>query len=188
MCSISFFSQLIILDKPRSKTPTPFGSTPLVDTLPLRSRTPLPTTTRVTHSTTTEQNNPYDNNLSFLQSNTVETSTPIIETDLSPNSMNNFDRQTAWSRSARDIRTTTNGNSSMLRSKTPGPEFGTSISSSYRANTLLASRQRSKTPTANDFSTNQLQNRFVVSQLIVCLIEDSLLVDHYNRFILNILN
>lgn len=77
--------------------------------------------------------------------------------------MNNFDRQTAWSRSARDIRTTTssttNGNGPMLRSKTPGPEFGASISSSYRANTLLGTKQRSKTPTAYDFSSNNLPNR-----------------------------
>jgi C-terminal processing protease CtpA/Prc len=152
-------------DKPRSKTPTPFGSTPLADTLPLRSRTPLPTTTnnnnnqRVTHSTTTDtNNNPYDNNLSFLLPNSVDTSTPIIETELVPNSMNQFDRQTAWSRSARDIRTTTNGNGPMLRSKTPGPEFGTTISSSYRANTLLGTKQRSKTPTAYDFSANNLHN------------------------------
>jgi hypothetical protein len=159
-----------ILEKPRSKTPTPFGSTPIADTLPLRSRTPLPTTTtttnnnRITHSTTTDNNNnPYDNNLSFLLPNSVDTSTPIIETELSPNSMNTFDRQTAWSRSARDIRTTTtstsNGNGSMLRSKTPGPEFGTTISSSYRANTLLGTKQRSKTPTAYDFSANNLHNR-----------------------------
>jgi hypothetical protein len=73
--------------------------------------------------------------------------------------MNQFDRQTAWSRSARDIRTTTNGNGPMLRSKTPGPEFGTTISSSYRANTLLGTKQRSKTPTAYDFSANNLHNR-----------------------------
>ncbi|CAF0809334.1 unnamed protein product [Rotaria sp. Silwood1] len=157
-------------DKPRSKTPTPFGSTPLADTLPLRSRTPLPTTTittnnhQLTHSTTTDNNNPYDNNLSFLLPNSVDTSTPIIETELSPNSMNTFNRQTAWSRSARDIRTTTtatsttNGNCSILRSKTPGPEFGTTISSSYRANTLMGMKQRSKTPTANDFSSNNLHN------------------------------
>jgi hypothetical protein len=161
------FSFNYILEKPRSKTPIPFGSTPLTDTLPLRSRTPLPTTTnnnnRITHSTTTDNhhnnNNPYDNNLSFLLPNTVDTSTPIIETELSSNSMNTFDRQTAWSRSARDIRTTTNGNGPMLRSKTPGPEFGTTISSSYRANTLLGMKQRSKTPTAYDFSSNNLHNR-----------------------------
>lgn len=159
------------LDKPRSKTPTPFGSTPIVDSLPLRSRTPLPSSVtnnthqRITQSTSTDTNhNPYDNNLSFLLPNTADTSTPIIETELGTNSMNIFDRQTAWSRSARDIRTTTtatstNGNGSMLRSKTPGPEFGASISSSYRANTLLGTKQRSKTPTAYDFSSNNLHNR-----------------------------
>jgi hypothetical protein len=77
--------------------------------------------------------------------------------------MNTFDRQTAWSRSARDIRTTTstsNGNGPISRSKTPGPEFGTTISSSYRANTLMGMKQRSKTPTANDFSSHNLHNRF----------------------------
>ena len=165
-------AHFLLTDKPRSKTPTPFGSAPLTDTLPLRSRTPLPTATtasnnnqRVTISTTTDtNNNPYDNNLSFLLPNSVDTSTPIIETELGPNSMNQFDRQTAWSRSARDIRTTTttngNGNGPMLRSKTPGPEFGASISSSYRANTLLGNKQRSKTPTAYDFSSNNLHNRY----------------------------
>ena len=135
--------------------------------MPLRSRTPLPSTTnnnnhRITHSTSTDNNNPYDNNLSFLLTKTVDTSTPIIETEFSPNSMNSFDRQTAWSRSARDIRTTTsttNGNGTILRSKTPGPEFGTSVSSSYRANTLSGMKQRSKTPTAYDFSSNNLHNR-----------------------------
>ncbi len=98
----------------------------------------------------------------------MDTSTPIIQTELSSNSMDTFDRQTAWSRSARDIRTTTattttttgtNGNGPMLRSKTPGPEFGTTLSSSYRANTLMGMKQRSKTPTANDFSSNNLHNR-----------------------------
>jgi hypothetical protein len=78
--------------------------------------------------------------------------------------MNTFDRQTGWSRSARDIRTTTttstNGNGPLIRSKTPGPEFGTTISSSYRANTLLGNKQRSKTPTAYDFSSNNLHNRY----------------------------
>ncbi|CAF1948510.1 unnamed protein product [Rotaria magnacalcarata] len=158
-------------EKPRSKTPTPFGSTPLADTLPLRSRTPLPTSSTTlnshqrSHPTSIDNNNPYDNNLSFLAPNSVDTSTPIIETELSPNSMNNFNRQTAWSRSARDIRTTTttttsttNGNAPILRSKTPGPEFGTTITSSYRANTLMGMKQRSKTPTANDFSSNGLHN------------------------------
>lgn len=160
------YSSSKLNDKPRSKTPTPFGSTPLVDTLPLRSRTPLPTATvhsnqRITHSTSTDNNNPYDNNLSFLLPKSVDTSTPIIETELSPNSMNSFDRQTSWSRSARDIRTTTsttNGNGTLLRSKTPGPEFGTGITSAYRTNTLSGMKQRSKTPTAYDFSSNNLHN------------------------------
>lgn len=147
--------------------------------MPLRSRTPLPTTSissssitnnhHQIHSTTTDSNtnsnnnnNPYDNNLSFLLPNSADTSTPIIEAQLSPNSMNTFNRQTTWSRSARDIRTTTstsNGNGLILRSKTPGPDFGASVSSSYRANTLMGMKQRSKTPTANDFSSNGLHNR-----------------------------
>ena len=149
-------------DKPRSKTPTPFGSTPIVDTLPLRSRTPLPITNTNHHSTTTDNNNPYDNNLSFLLPNSADTSTPIIDTDFAHNTMNTFDRQTAWSRSARDIRTTTSTTSNnvpLLRSKTPGPEFGATVTSSYRANTLLGTKQRSKTPTANDFSSSTLHNR-----------------------------
>ena len=162
---------ILFLEKPRSKTPTPFGSTPLVDTLPFRSRTPLPTIitnrNQTTHSTTTttDNNNPYDNNLSFLRPNTADTSTPIIETEVSPNSMNTFNRQTGWSRSARDIRTTTTATSTtndhafILRSKTPGPEFGTTLSTPYRANTLMGMKQRSKTPTANDFSSSYLHNR-----------------------------
>lgn len=161
---ISCIAALIVfIEKPRSKTPTPFGSTPLTDTLPLRSRTPLPTTStahlsRANHSTTTDPNNPYDNNINFLLPKTLETSTTIADTDLSPDSMNMFDRQTAWSRSARDIRTSnTNGTSSMLRSKTPGPEFG---STAYRANTLAGTKQRSKTPTSHEFSSNLIQNRF----------------------------
>ena len=84
--------------------------------------------------------------------------------------MNSFDRQTSWSRSARDIRTTTtsttNGNGTLLRSKTPGPEFGTGITSSYRANTLSGMKQRSKTPTAYDFSSNNLHNRLEIDLVI----------------------
>ncbi|CAF1605689.1 unnamed protein product, partial [Adineta ricciae] len=155
------YSSVKLNDKPRSKTPTPFGSTPIVDTLPLRSRTPLPITNTNPHSTTTDNNNPYDNNLSFLLPHSADTSTPIIDTDFAHNTMNTFDRQTAWSRSARDIRTTTSttsNNAPLLRSKTPGPEFGATVTSSYRANTLLGTKQRSKTPTANDFSSSTLHN------------------------------
>lgn len=68
--------------------------------------------------------------------------------------MHKFDRQTTLSRSARDIRPT---NAPILRSKTPGPEFDAIKSSSYRANTM---KPRSKTPTAYEFSSNTLHNRY----------------------------
>jgi hypothetical protein len=65
-----------------------------------------------------------------------------------------FDRQAAVSRSAREIRPT---NKPLPRSKTPGPEFYATTSSNYYANTM---KPRSKTPTAYEFSSNTLQNRF----------------------------
>jgi hypothetical protein len=67
--------------------------------------------------------------------------------------MYTFDRQTNVSRSARDIRPT---HTPLSRSKTPGPEFDGAKSSSHHANTM---KPRSKTPTADEFSSNTLQNR-----------------------------
>jgi hypothetical protein len=67
--------------------------------------------------------------------------------------MYKFDRQTTLSRSAREIRPI---NPPLLRSKTPGPEFGAIESSSYRSNTM---KPRSKTPTAYEFPSNTLPNR-----------------------------
>ncbi|CAF0780206.1 unnamed protein product [Didymodactylos carnosus] len=78
-----------------------------------------------------------------------------------------FDRHTLWTRSARDIRPNDNNvlnNISSLsttklasngggsvRSKTPGPEFNSSIP--YRNNINGHLKQRSKTPTTADFSS-----------------------------------
>ena len=87
-------------------------------------------------------------------SNTTETSVPINQTDFSPNPMYTFDRQTPLTRSARETRQI---NAPLLRSKTPGPEVDGTKSSSYRSNTM---KPRSKTPTANEFSSNNLHNRF----------------------------
>ncbi|CAF1003693.1 unnamed protein product, partial [Didymodactylos carnosus] len=59
-------------EKPRSKTPTPYSNPPLIDSLPLRSRTPLPNNTNrnIGNSTRTQTlTNPYDNNLNFLKQN-----------------------------------------------------------------------------------------------------------------------
>jgi hypothetical protein len=85
---------------------------------------------------------------------------PIIQTEFTPDSLYTFDRQTTLSRSARDTRT---NNAPLIRSKTPGPEFGATTSSSYRVNTM---KQRSKTPTAYELSSNTLQNRFENKKLI----------------------
>ncbi|CAF0822711.1 unnamed protein product [Adineta steineri] len=126
-----------ITEKPRSKTPTSFGSTAPTDTLPFRSRTPLPT----------------NNNTNFPNSDMIQTSTSINKTEFAPDSVYSFDRQVPLTRSARDIRVT---NIPPLRSKTPGPEFGATLpSTSYRANTM---KPRSKTPTPYEFSSNTLQN------------------------------
>jgi hypothetical protein len=120
------------LEKVRSQTPTQFGSAPLTDTLPIRSRTPLPIKT--------------NNNIDQI-------SVPIAQTEFSPDSTYTFDRETTLSRSARDIRPS---NPPLLRSKTPGPEFDAVKSSSYRVDTM---KPRSKTPTAYEFSSNTLHNR-----------------------------
>jgi len=128
--------------------------------LPLHSRTPLPIKT--------------NNNINQI-------SAPIAQTEFSPDSPYTFDRQTTLSRSARDMRPT---NPPLLRSKTPGPEFDTMKSSSYRADTM---KPRSKTPTAYEFSSNTLQNRFEKSIDVNFFIYIFFfLVDHYNQFILNI--
>ncbi|CAF4725154.1 unnamed protein product [Rotaria sp. Silwood1] len=135
--------QIEYLEKHRSKTPTPFGSTPLTDTLPLRSRTPLPSKT-----TTITANN----NLNFSIPNTIERSAPIAQTELSSDPLYTFDQPKIVSHSTRVTRPI---DAPLSRSKTPGPEFGATTSSSYRANTM---KPRSKTPTAYEFSSNTLQN------------------------------
>ncbi|CAF3013359.1 unnamed protein product [Rotaria sp. Silwood2] len=137
------YPPLKINEKPRSKTPTPFGSASLADTLPLRSRTPLPT------KTTTITTN---NNLNFSVPNTIERSAPIAQTEFSSDPFYTFDQPKTLSHNIRDTRPT---NPSLSRSKTPGPEFGATTSSSYHASTM---KPRSKTPTAYEFSSNSLQN------------------------------
>jgi hypothetical protein len=98
--------------------------------------------------------------------------------------MYSFDRQTTLSRSARDINPT---KASLSRSKTPGPEFEKTKSSSYRANTM---KPRSKTPTAYELSSNTLHNRFEkkIIHTNFSYLYFFLLVDHYNLFIHNIQN
>jgi hypothetical protein len=66
--------------------------------------------------------------------------------------MYSFDRQATVSRSARDTRPV-----NTPRSKTPGPEFYSTASSAQYAHTM---KPRSKTPTAYEFSSSTLQNRF----------------------------
>lgn len=131
------------LEKPRSKTPTPYGSAPIADTLPLRSRTPVPT------KTTT------DNDIDIFSYNLFDRPAPIAQTEFSCDPSYQFNPHITSSSNTRDIRST---HTSSVRSKTPGPEFGsTGISSSYRADTM---KPRSKTPTAYEFSSSTLPNRF----------------------------
>jgi len=78
----------------------------------------------------------------------------MAQTEFSPDSVYTFDRQTPLTRSAHDTKPT---HAPLPRSKTPGPELDATKSSSYRSNTM---KPRSKTPTANEFSSNNLHNRF----------------------------
>ncbi|CAF2041366.1 unnamed protein product [Rotaria magnacalcarata] len=127
-------------EKPRSKTPTPFGSASIADTLPLRSRTPIPSKTT-------------NNNTNFSTSNTTERPAPIAQTEFSSDPMYEFEQQRPFSSNIRNVRPM---NAPTLRSKTPGPEFGAATTSlSYRANTM---KPRSKTPTAYEFSPSTLHN------------------------------
>ena len=105
----------------------------------MRSRTPIPITA--------------NNHNNFPGSNISEISVPIAQSEFAANSAYTFDRQTLVTRSARDSRPS---NAPAPRSKTPGPEFGATKSSSYRSNTM---KPRSKTPTPNEFPSNNLHNR-----------------------------
>lgn len=67
--------------------------------------------------------------------------------------MYTFDRQANVTRSAREARPS---DAPLIRSKTPGPEFDGTKSSSYRSNTM---KPRSKTPTAYEFASSNLHNR-----------------------------
>jgi hypothetical protein len=155
------------IDKPRSKTPTPFGSVSVADTLPLRSRTPLPTT-------------------NIPMSNTMQNPVPLAKTEFSPDSVYTFDRQATLTRSVRDTRPT---NAPLIRSKTPGPEFGGTTSSSSSSKYANTMKPRSKTPTDYEFSSNTLQNRFAnITVMKLFSLYIFLLVDHYNLFINNIWN
>ncbi|CAF1063210.1 unnamed protein product [Rotaria sordida] len=129
-----------INEKPRSKTPTPYSTAPLSEIPPLRSRTPLPS------KTTTLTTN---NNINFSIPNTIERSAPIAQTEFSSDPIYSFNQPTTLSHNTRPT------NVLLSRSKTPGPEFGATTSSSYRANTM---KPRSKTPTAYEFSSNTLPN------------------------------
>ena len=96
--------------------------------------------------------------------------------------MYSFDRQATVSRSARDMRSVKVPSS---RSKTPGPEFYSTTSTAQYAHTMKA---RSKTPTAYELSSNNLPNRFDSNFYEQFISFNFILVDHYNLFILNILN
>ena len=149
-----FQSLLKCLEQVRSKTPTPYTAAPIIETLPSRSRTPLPNT------------HPQ-----------MDPAPAVTARGFVPDSVYTFDRQTGLSRSSRDIRPT---NVPPSRSKTPGPEFeSTFSSSSYRASAI---QPRSKTPTAADYSSSTLHNRWDI--LSACRIfstnaDLSRLVDHY---------
>ncbi|UJR23490.1 hypothetical protein I4U23_026488 [Adineta vaga] len=125
-----------VTERPRSKTPTSYTPIPMFDTQSFRTRTPIAV----------------NNTATFSTSNGIQTSAPLVKTDFSPDSIYTFDRQTPMTRSARDIRPV---DAPLIRSKTPGPEFGTTLSSSYRANAV---KPRSKTPTAYEMSSNTMQN------------------------------
>ncbi|CAF1594905.1 unnamed protein product [Adineta ricciae] len=125
-----------VVERPRSRTPTSYGTIPMADTQSFRTRTPIAV----------------NNTPTFTTSNGVQTSIPLVKTDFAPDSVYTFDRQTSLTRSARDIRP---ANAPLIRSKTPGPEFGASVSSAYRTNAI---KPRSKTPTAYDISSSTMQN------------------------------
>jgi hypothetical protein len=82
---------------------------------------------------------------------------PLAKREFSPDSVYTFDRQSTLTRSARDTRPT---NAPIIRSKTPGPEFGGTTSSSSSSKYANTMKPRSKTPTDYEFSSNTLQNRF----------------------------
>ena len=109
--------------------------------MPIRSRTPLPP--------------PTNNHNNYLLSNIPETSVPIAQSEFTPTTVYKFDRQANLTRSARESRPS---DAPLIRSKTPGPEFDATKSSSYRSNTM---KPRSKTPQAYEFSSNNIHNRFV---------------------------
>ena len=115
------------------------------DTLPLRSRTPLPST----------NNHLHNHSISPSMAANVDRATTYTPKKFSPDSVYTFDRQSSMSRSARDVRST---HAPLSRSRTPGPEFGATPSSlSFRMN---GTQPRSKTPTASDMSSLSIANRF----------------------------
>lgn len=116
------------------------------DTLPLRSRTPLPNTNNHLH------NHSISPSMTGEFSPTTPTYTPK---KFSPDSVYTFDRQSSMSRSTRDVIST---QAPISRSRTPGPEFGATPSSlSFRTH---GTQPRSKTPTASDMSSLSIANRF----------------------------
>lgn len=114
------------------------SSSALIESLPVRSRTPLP---------------PPTNHHNILE-DIPETTVSIDQSEFPPNSVYRFDRQANLTRSARDFRPT---DTPLVRSKTPGPEFDGAKSSSYRSNTM---KPRSKTPNSYEFASSNLQNRY----------------------------
>lgn len=114
--------------------------TPLTESVPHRSRTPVSIPTKTV----------------------IDPSIPRSQTDYLTNPSQTFDRQTTLTRSARDLRSS---NAPLPRSKTPGPEFDYPKSS-----VAPTMKPRSKTPTAYEFASNSLQNRFRFNRISIVFI------------------
>ena len=124
------------IDKNRAKIPTPFTTAAMIVDGPtqstFRSRTPTNDLAVKTYANATNDSSLITNSKRF-----------------SPDSIYTFDRQPNSTRSSRDSRPSRTPTS---RSKTPGPEFGSSTFNTVKI------QPRSKTPTAADYSLS-LQNR-----------------------------
>lgn len=117
--------------KTRGKIPTPFTTAAMIVSEPVQStHRPRTPTATVDYPLKTYMNTSNDSKR------------------FSPDSIYTFDRQTNSARSSRDSRAP---HTPSARSKTPGPEFGSTTFHSAKV------QPRSKTPTAADYSLS-LQN------------------------------
>lgn len=145
MILLKFFNKIEdpFSDRSRSKVPTPFTTAMMIETQsPLRPRTP--------NSNNDDQ--PFRMYTNVPMSPTSDSSSITNSKSFSPDSVYTFERQSNATRSSRESRPT---HTSSSRSKTPGPEFGSTFNSSQRPTPV---QPRSKTPTASDYSLT-LQNR-----------------------------